>query len=143
MLKGVLAISGHSGLFKKVAEAKNNVIVESLATKKRMPVYSTSKISALEDIAIFSESGDVALKDVLKKISDLENGGPSINPKVSGKELKSYFAKVLPDYDKERVYVSDMKKVILWYNVLQENNMLNFEEEEGETEKPEESSSEE
>ncbi|WP_297089892.1 DUF5606 domain-containing protein [uncultured Draconibacterium sp.] len=132
MLKGILAISGHSGLFKMVAESKNSIIVESLDTKKRIPVYSTAKVSALEDIAIYTYEGDIPLKDVFKSISDSENGGAAISPKSSGNELKAYFEKVLPDYDQERVYVSDIKKVLLWYNALQEKDMLDFSETEDE-----------
>ncbi|NQU86010.1 MAG: DUF5606 domain-containing protein, partial [Mariniphaga sp.] len=84
MLKGILSISGHGGLFKMVAEAKNNIIVESVSTKKRMPTYSTSKISALEDIAIFTETGEVNLQEVFKNIHELEEGGQAIDPKLSG-----------------------------------------------------------
>ena len=141
MLKGILSISGQSGLFKMVAEAKNNIIVESLDTKKRIPVYSTSKVSALEDIAIYTETSDVPLKDILKAISDKEDGGVAISHKSSGNELKKYFEEVVPDYDKDRVYVSDIKKVLQWYNTLQEKEMLDFsenEEETEETEKPDE-----
>ena len=133
MLKGILSIAGHGGLFKLVAEAKNNIIVESLSTKKRMPAYSSSKISSLEDIAIFADSGDIPLKDIFKNIHELEDGGASIDPKSSNNDLKAYFAKVLPDYDRERVYVSDMKKVVMWYNELHNNDMVVFEEEETET----------
>jgi hypothetical protein len=132
MLKGILSISGQGGLFKMVAEAKNNVIVESIVTKKRMPAYSTSKISSLEDIAIFTVEGEVALKDVFKKISELENGGKAIDPSSPNQELKKYFEKVLPEYDKDRVYVSDIKKVFSWYNLLLEYGLLNFEEEQDE-----------
>ena len=132
MLKGILAISGHSGLFKMVAESKNSIIVESLDTKKRMPVYSTAKVSALEDIAIYTYEADVPLKDVFKAISDVEDGGAAHSPKSSGNELKTYFEKVLPDYDQDRVYVSDIKKVLLWYNTLQEKDMLDFSETEEE-----------
>lgn len=130
MLKGILSVSGHAGLFKLVAEAKNNIIVESLDTNKRMPVYSTSKVSSLEDIAIFTENEDMPLKDVFKAISVLESGGAAISAKSSDKELKAYFLKVLPEYDRDRVYVSDIKKVIQWYNALQEKNLLDFSEEE-------------
>ncbi|MBN2775936.1 MAG: DUF5606 domain-containing protein [Prolixibacteraceae bacterium] len=138
MLKGILSISGHSGLFKLIAEAKNNIIVESLTTQKRMPAYSTSKISALEDIAIFTDTGEVNLKEVFKAIYELEEGGPAPDAKSSANELKIYFEKVLPEYDKERVYISDIKKVLSWYNLLLEAELLNFEEEaekEGEDEK--------
>jgi hypothetical protein len=140
MLKGILSVSGHSGLFKLVAEAKNNIVVESLDTNKRMPVYSTAKVSSLEDIAIFTEHEDMPLKDVFKAISNLENGGEAISVKSTDKELKAYFQKVVPDYDKERVYVSDIKKVLQWYNALQKKNLLDFSEpevkepEEGKTE---------
>jgi hypothetical protein len=130
MLEGILAISGHSGLFKLVAESKNNIIVESIETQKRMPVYSTAKVSALEDIAIYTYEGDTPLKEIFKSISEEEEGGPAISHKASGNELKSYFEKVVPDYDQDRVYVSDIKKVLMWYNTLQENDMLDFSEEE-------------
>jgi len=134
MLKGILAISGQSGLFKLVAESKNNIIVESLETKKRIPVYSSTKVSALEDIAIYTETGDVPLKEIFKSISDRENGGSAISHKSSGNELKTYFEEVVPEYDKDRVYISDIKKVILWYNTLLEKEMLDFSEPEEENE---------
>lgn len=130
MLKGILSISGQPGLYKLVAETKNNIVVESLDTNKRMPVYSTSKVSALEDIAIFTTKEDLPLKEVFKAISENENGGAAISPKSHDKDLKSYFQVVVPDYDKERVYVSDIKKVISWYNTLQEKGLLDFSEEE-------------
>ncbi len=141
MLKGILAISGHSGLFKMVAESKNSIIVESLDTKKRMPVYSSAKVSALEDIAIYTYEGDIPLKDVFKAISEKEDGGAALTPKSSGNELKAYFEEILPDFDQDRVYVSDIKKVMLWYNALHEKEMLDFsepEEEEEETKEGEE-----
>ena len=134
MLKGILAVSGQSGLFKMVAESKNNIIVETLDTKKRIPVYSSVKVSALEDIAIYTYEADVPLKDIFKSISDKEDGGAALSPKSSGKELKAYFEEIVPDFDQERVYVSDIKKVLLWYNTLQEKGMLDFTEPEEETE---------
>jgi hypothetical protein len=130
MLKGILAISGQPGLFKMITESKNSIIVESLDTGKRMPAYSTSKISALEDIAIYTETEDVPLKDVFKAIYEKEDGGAAISHKASGNELKKYFGEVLPEYDRDRVYVSDIKKVIQWYNILHEKEMLDFTEEE-------------
>ena len=130
MLKGILSISGQPGLYKLVAEAKNNIVVESLDNNKRMPVYSTSKVSALEDIAIFTTKEDLPLKEVFKAISEKENGGAAISPKSTDKDLKSYFQVVVPDFDKERVYASDIKKVLNWYNILQEKNLLDFTEEE-------------
>ena len=132
MFKKILSISGHSGLFRLVAEPKNNIIVESLDTGKRIPVHSTSKISLLDDIVIYTKTGDTHLKKVLKAIFDKENGGASIDPKSPGDKLKEYFGSILPDYDKDRVYTSDMKKILLWYNILQEKNMLDFSEENSE-----------
>ncbi len=137
MLKGILSISGQSGLFKMVAESKNNIIVESLETKKRIPVYSTAKVSALEDIAIYTETSDVPLKDIFKAISDKEVGGSALSHKSSGNELKKYFEEVVPEYDKDRVYVSDIKKVLQWYNALQEKEMLDFTETEDEVKEKE------
>jgi len=134
MLKGILAISGQPGLFKMIAEAKNNIIVESIETGKRMPVYSSSKVSALDDIAVFTDSGDVNLKEVLKAIYTKEEGGSAISYKSAPDQLKSYFAEVLPSYDRERVYISDIKKVVRWYGILLRNDLLDFTEED-ETEK--------
>ncbi|MCD6354661.1 MAG: DUF5606 domain-containing protein [Prolixibacteraceae bacterium] len=130
MLKGILSISGQPGLYKMIAESKNSIIVEALETKKKIPVYSTSKVSALEDIAIYTETGDKQLKDIFKAIFDKENGGETISHKSSGNNLKTYFGQIVPDYDRDRVYVSDIKKVLLWYNILQEKKMLDFSEKE-------------
>jgi hypothetical protein len=132
MLKGILAISGQSGLFKVLSEGKNSVIVESLLTGKRSTVYTDAKMSALEDIAIYTSQEDLPLRKVFKKIADKENGGKAIDAKNSPEELKKYFAEVLPDYDKEKVYFSDIKKVISWYNLLQDKGMLDLEDEQEE-----------
>ncbi len=141
MLKDILAISGQPGLFKIVSRGSNNLIVESLITGKRSPAYSSNKIIALEDIAIFSEDGEVPLKEILKAIAEKESNGEALSHKASGNEIKAYFEEVLPEYDKDRVYVSDIKKVLQWYNTLQSKDMLNFEKEESEQadEKSEES----
>ena len=135
MLKDILAVSGQAGLFKLVAEAKNSIIVESLLTGKRMPVYSHSKVSTLEDIAIFTQTEEVPLSKVFKNISEKESGGEV--SKDAANNIKSYFEAILPEYDKERVYTSDMKKVIQWYNLLQKNDLLNFEEVENDIESEE------
>ncbi|SMO44177.1 hypothetical protein SAMN06265379_101835 [Saccharicrinis carchari] len=129
MLKGILSVSGQSGLFKMISQAKNSIIVESLVDGKRMPAYATSRISALEDISIFTEQGDEKLAEVFKNIYEKEGGKQAISHKSSANELKSYFNQVLPDYDKDRVYVSDIKKVIMWYNLLVDKNIIKFDEE--------------
>jgi len=131
MLKDILAISGQPGLCKLVSNTKNGIIVENLETGKRMPAYATAKVSALEDIAIYTEDGeDKPLAEVLKNIRDKESGAQAISHKSSSEELKKYFEEVMPDYDKDRVYVSDIKKVIQWYNILQKLNMLDILDEE-------------
>lgn len=129
MLKDILAISGQPGLFKMVSKGNNNIIVESLLTGKRMPAHSSNKVISLEDIAIFTLTAEVPLKEVLKKIAEKEDYKQTIDHKSSGNELKKYFKEVLPDYDEDRVYTSDIKKLIQWYNLLQNNDLLNFEEE--------------
>ncbi len=129
MLKGILAIAGQPGLFKVISEGKNSVIIESLLTGKKSTAYADAKMSTLEDIAIYTLEEDMPLKKVFKKIANKENGGQAIPSKSSPEELKNYFAVVLPEYDKERVYVSDLKKVVTWYNLLNEKGLLVFEEE--------------
>ncbi len=126
-LKGILAISGYPGLFKLVKQARNSIIVESLEDGKRMPAYATSKISALEDIAIYTSGEDVQLHQVFKNLYTLENGGVALTSKLNNEEVKSYFGKILPEYDKERVYVSDMKRVFSWYNILHKHNLVDLE----------------
>lgn len=123
-LKDVLAISGKPGLFVYVSQGRNGIIVESVLDKKRMAVHSTTKVSALEDIAIYTDTEEVPLKDVLLKIYEKVDGKQTISHKSSNNELKSFFESVLPDYDKERVYVSDIKKLISWYNLLIEHKLF-------------------
>ena len=129
MLKGILAITGQPGLYKVISEGKNNVVIESLLTGKKSTAYADAKMSTLEDIAIYTLTEDIPLKKIFKKISEKENGGLSIDAKSSPEELKKYFELILPDYDKSRVYGSDVKKVISWYNLLHEKGLLIFEEE--------------
>jgi hypothetical protein len=119
-----MAISGKPGLYKFVSQAKNGVIVESLIDNKRIPAYASEKLSALEDIAVYTESGEVKLSEIYDIIFEKEKGGQAVSGKSEPSELKSYFEGILPEYDKEKVYVSDIKKIISWYNLLQEKNLL-------------------
>lgn len=123
-LKDILAISGESGLFKFIAQGKNSIVVEHLETKKRSSAYGTAKVSSLEDIAIFTDDEDMPMGKVFDIIHEKENGGEAINHKSSSVELKEYFEKILPGYDRDRVYVSDIKKLLNWYNILQSLDML-------------------
>ena len=132
MLKGILSISGHPGLFKMISQGKSSIIVESLDDGKRMPAYATSKISALEDIAIFTEEKEVPLETIFKSIFEKEKGQACLSHKSQDADIRKYFETILPEYDKNRVYVSDMKKVFSWYNQLIKHNLLVFKEEEKE-----------
>lgn len=134
-LSGIISIAGMSGLFKVIAQTKNGLIVESLIDKKRVQAFSTHKISALEDVSIYSTGDDVPLKDVFQKIYDKEKGGPCIDHKSADAELKKYFKAAFAEYDEERVYVSDIKKVLNWYNALQKDGLLEKKEEESEADK--------
>jgi hypothetical protein len=125
-LKDIMAISGHSGLFKFISQGRHGIIVESLSDGKRTNVSAAAKVSSLSDIAIFTNDAEVPFKDVLKKIKETENGAQAISQKSDDKELKKYFEKILPEYDRERVYTSDIKKVITWYNQLQALNLLDI-----------------
>jgi hypothetical protein len=131
-LKEILAVSGKSGLFKIIAHNKTGVIVESMLDHKRMPVYATDKISNLEEISVFTTDKDILLKEVFKLIYEKENGGKAIDSKSDDKKLREYFEQVLPNFDKEKVYTSDIRKMFVWYNQLHENNMLDFTEKEEE-----------
>lgn len=134
VLKDLLSISGHGGLFKFIAQGRNGVIVENIESKKRIGVPATAKMSSLEDIAIFTEDEEVPLSEVFDKIFEKEKGGETISHKSGNEDLKKFMEEILPDYDKDRVYVSDMKKLILWYNLLHSNNLLIQKEEEKPTE---------
>jgi len=124
ILKDILAISGEPGLFRFIAQGKNAIIIEHLETKKRSSAYSSAKVSSLEDIAIFTEKEDMQLGKVFDLIHEKENGGPAIDSKADTVKLKLWFESILPDYSKDKVYISDIKKVAQWYNILHKLNLL-------------------
>jgi len=135
MQQTILAIAGKPGLYKLVSRGKNNLIVETLdAQHRRVPAFATDRITSLGDIAMFTETDDVPLMDVLDNLKKLEEGKKaSINEKkASPDELKAYFTKVLPEWDRERVHTSDIKKLISWYNILVDNGITDFKETEKE-----------
>ena len=138
MQQTVLAIAGKPGLYKLVTRGNNNLIVEALdATHKRMPAFATDRFTSLVDIAMFTETDDVPLTDVLDSMKNLEGGKKaSINEKkASSAELHEYFSKVLPEWDQDRVKDSHIKKLITWYNILVEAGITDFKDEEPEEEK--------
>ncbi len=123
-IKGIISISGKPGLHKVVSQTKNGLIAESLIDNKRFPVYSTQQISALEDISIYTNDEDILLSEVFESLKKIENGKATISHKASATELSAKLEEALPNYDKERVYASDIKKLIQWYNVLVETGLL-------------------
>ena len=125
-LKDILAISGQPGLYKFVAQSMRGVIVESLIDGKRMNASATSRVSALTEISMFTEGEDIALADVFTNIWNYTEGKQAISHKESPEKIKEEFAKVLPEYDRERVHVSDMKKCFAWYNTLVEAGFTEF-----------------
>ena len=128
-LEGIISISGMPGLYKVVGQLKSGVIVESLTDKKRTPVYSHQQISTLEDISMFTTSDNKLVSDIMKTIFEKENGATCIDHKADEKQIVAYFESVLPDYDKERVHISNMRKLFNWYNVLKQTGNLKVNEE--------------
>jgi len=129
-LSKILAISGKPGLFQSIAQTKTGVIVESLIDGKRFPAFSHDRISSLAEISVFTEGEDIPLKTVLKSIYEKYQGSKAIEHKASGAQLQAFMEEVVPNYDKERVYSSDIKKLVMWYNLLAEKNLLDFSDEE-------------
>ena len=128
-LTGIIAISGKPGLYKVLAQGKNNIIVESLEDKKRVPAYSSDRISALDDISIYTYDDDKPLREIFISIFEKEKGKETISHKEDQNKLKAYLVEVLPNFDQERVYASDIKKIFQWYNLLLKAGALIMEEE--------------
>lgn len=129
MLKTILSISGKPGLYKLISQGKNMLIVESLADKKRIPAYGKEKIVSLGDIAMYTDADDVPLREILASIQKKENGAAVALDikKASPEEFREYMAAILPNFDRDRVHVSDIKKLISWYNLLVANGLTDFE----------------
>lgn len=123
-LEGIIAISGKGGLFKLLSQSRGGFIVESIVDGKRFPVQTTNNVSALEDIAMYTYEEEVPLKEVFSNIAKKENLGPTLSHKEDMKKLKDYFSDVLPNFDEDRVYSSDIKKVFQWYNILQASGLV-------------------
>jgi len=129
-LKGILAIGGKPGLYKMVSQSKTGLIVEGMEDKKRFPVYTAHQISALEEISIYTYEEDVPLVEVFEKMFNTLDGKDPISPKSSKNDLLKFFSTVLPDYNEEQVYASDIKKVIQWYIALNKNGLMVFDKKE-------------
>jgi len=131
MLRRILSIAGRPGLFKLASQGKNMLIVEELASGKKTPAYATEKIISLNDIAIYTDEGEVSLASVFDSIKKKENGAAtSVKPSNDADQMRAYFEEVLPNFDRTRVHVSDIKKVMVWYNLLVGAIMTDFVKEE-------------
>ena len=128
-LTGIISISGQPGLFKIVAQSKNGIIVEGLSDKKRTNIYASTKVSTLSDISMFTTGDDKPIAEIITSIFEKEKGGTALDNKADDKAMEKYFSEVLPDYDKERVYVSNIRKLLTWYNALQTSGNLKEKEE--------------
>ncbi len=133
-LTGIIAIAGQPGLYKIIAQSKNGIIVEGLTDKKRLNVYATTKVSTLSDISMFTTGDDKLIEEIITSIFEKENGGPAIDSKSDDASIEKYFSEILPEYDKERVYVSNMRKLFVWYNTMQATGNLKKKEEKKEGE---------
>lgn len=138
-LEKILAISGKPGLYELKSQTRSGFLAQSLLDGKKISVSARHNVSLLSEIAIYTLTEEVPLREVFNKIATKEEGGEAINHKVSKDQLEEYFFNVLPDYDEERVYASDIKKVVQWYNLLHKNGMTDF----SETEASQQTSSEE
>ncbi len=127
-LSNILSITGKGSLYKLISRAPNSFIVEGLEDGHRFPAFSHDGVATLDNIAIFTEEEEVSLQSVFQSIFKKENGQKVAVPKDNN-ALKAYFAEVLPNYDRDRVYVSNIKKVLAWYNILTEHQLIDLEEE--------------
>lgn len=129
MLEGILSIAGKSGLFKMVSQGKNSVIVESLADGRRTAVSGAARISSLHEISMYTTGDDVSLSHVMANIFKLTEGKECISAKASNDELREFMDKALPEWDSERIYMSDVKKLVTWYNLLLAHGLVSDNEE--------------
>ncbi len=137
-LQEILAISGQPGLYKYVAQASRGLIIESLNDGKRSNVSGHSNVSALSEISMFTEGEDIALAEVFTRLYAITEGKAAISHKESADKIKAEFEKVLPEYDRNRVHVSDMKKCFSWFNILVAAGATSFEIEEAKEQSNEE-----
>ena len=132
MFERILTISGKPGLYRLLSSGRNMFIVEMVdASKKRLPVHNSDKVVMLDDIAIYTDTEEVPLREVFAKIYEKENGVLPLDLKMATpEELVEYFEGIMPDYDRDRVYLTHIKKMYSWYNILVENGVVDFKEEE-------------
>ena len=125
-LEKILSISGKPGLYQLKTQTRSGLLAESIVDGKKISVSSRQNVSLLSEIAIYTLTEELPLREVFSKISEKENGGEAISHKSSKDELEEYFFEVLPEYDEDRVYPGDIKKVLQWYNLLTKNGITDF-----------------
>ncbi len=123
-LEGIINISGKSGLFKIISKNKNNIIIESISDGKRSTLNSNNNANLLEEIGIYTYEETKPLSEIFNDIAKKENSNKSINHKSPNQQLIKYFREIVENYDEERVYISDIKKIIQWYNILYDNGLI-------------------
>lgn len=126
-LDKVLSISGKPGLYELKAQTRGGFVAQSMLDGKKITVNIRHNVSLLSEIAVYTYTEEVPLREIFQKIFEKENGGQAISHKESKEKLESYFAEVLPDYDVDRVYISDIKKILQWYNLLVSKGVTSFE----------------
>lgn len=134
MIKGILSIAGRPGLYKLIQSGRGSLIVEQLGTGKRLPVQQRDRVISLADVAMYTNAEDVALGQVLDSLSKVAEGKEVDVKKIEDEGLREFFGKVLPDYDRERVHISDIRKLLSWYNQLIAAGITEFTEPEAEAE---------
>lgn len=128
-LEGIISVTGKPGLFKLINQSQNNLIVESLIDKKRMPLYASHQVSALQDVGVYTYSDTLPLDKVFENIFKYHDGGQALSHKLSKDEHFSWMREIMPEFDEDRVYHSDIKKLIQWYNLLLSKGLIKLEEE--------------
>jgi len=133
-LSKILSISGKNGLFKMISQGKNNFIVESLEDQKRFPAFQSDGVSTLENISIYTKDDSVELKKLFQTIYQKQEKAPLDYKTMTDTQLREYFKEILPDYDEERVFLSNIKKAYQWYNILLKHDLISIEETENKEE---------
>ena len=134
-LEGILSVTGKPGLFKLINQSQSNLIVESLVDGKRMPLYASHQVSALQEVGIYTHNDTLPLEQVFENIYKFHDGAQAISHKLSKEEHFNWMKEIMPDFDQDRVYHSDIKKLIQWYNLLQSKGLIELNEEKKKTTK--------
>lgn len=123
----IFTVPGKPGLYKLISQGKTSSVMESLVDHKRTPIFTLDRVSSLAEIAIYTYDGEISLADVFRNIYKKEDGGKCMSHNEKGETIRAYFEEVLPNFEKERVYDSNIRKVLQWYNILKDNDLVDLE----------------